>query len=104
MRSLTSTLYVSPRGLPQLISLKREYLLTPGIVELDRVLLHAALAQRRHAPDVEALILAVAGLLPLDLGRLAAHEVIVDVTGAAELQGWAAYGLARRGNVLDVDV
>ncbi|KAI3395890.1 hypothetical protein diail_675 [Diaporthe ilicicola] len=44
------------------------------------------------------------GLLALELGRVPAHEVIVDVTGAAELQSWPTYGLTCDWDVLGVDV
>lgn len=70
--------------------LAQRYAHTSGVIDFKGILLHTALAKSRHPPDVETLILAITRLLALELGRLAAYEVVVDVAGTAKLQSWTA--------------
>lgn len=78
----------TPRGVPRIIG----------------VLLDAALAETREAADIEARVLAIAGLLVDELGGLATDQGAVDIADLTELDRRTADGCACDRNVPCVDV
>lgn len=70
-----------------------------------RRLLHAALAERRHLANIEALIGTVAAPLIVEFGCLViANQIIVHVADATEFYGGTANRLTGGRNIVSVDV